>query len=131
MKTPKWIVALALAFCFIARPGYPDDSYDYKGVAKWENAVWPEKAAGRYSIMGEKSLYSIWGKGGWPGLEGEGGRAGKYSIWGEGGWPGLDVEQRFIPPALTLYEGEHALFEDFVVSARTSHRGQAALQHHL
>jgi hypothetical protein len=129
MKTQKWNVALALAFCFvapgfaisgptsihpitertlvtgpIAGTGYADDSYDFKGVVEsWENAVifqngiqylsppvfgpWPEKAAGRYSIMGEKSLYSIRGKGGWP----------KYSIWGEGGWAGLDMEQSVIP----------------------------------
>ena len=84
--------------------GYTDNSYDYTDVvASWENAVifqnhiqyvsplligpWPEKAAGRYSIMGEKILYSIRGEREWP----------KYSIWGEGGWPGLDVEQRLIP----------------------------------
>jgi hypothetical protein len=77
----------------IAWTGYADNSYDYKGVvASWENAVifqdgiyylsspvfgpWPEKAAGRYSIMGEKSL---------------------YSIQGEGGWPSLDVKQTLIP----------------------------------
>jgi hypothetical protein len=65
MKTQRWNVALVLAFCFIApgsaicgptsirpaterilvtRPiawtGYPDNSYDHKGiVASWENAV--------------------------------------------------------------------------------------------
>ncbi|HEY7323170.1 MAG TPA: hypothetical protein VIE89_36900 [Candidatus Binatia bacterium] len=88
----------------IAGSGYAHDSYDYSGVvASWKDAVifqngiqylsppvfgpWPEKALGRYSIMGEKTLYSIRGEGGWP----------KYSIWGEGGWPGLDVEQTFIP----------------------------------
>jgi len=88
-----------------AGTGYADDSSDYTDIASWDNAVlaqkdvhylsspvfgsWPEKAAGRYSIMGAKSLYSIRGEGGWP----------KYSIWGEGGWPGLDVEQGFIPSA--------------------------------
>ena len=84
----------------IAWIGYADNSYDF---ASGENALifqngidylsspvfgpWPEKAGARYSIMGDKFLYSIRGERGWP----------KYSIWGEGGWPGIDVEQRLIP----------------------------------
>jgi hypothetical protein len=88
----------------IAWASYTDNSYDYTGgIASWDNVgifqnriyylsspvfgPWPEKAGGRYSLMGEKILYSIRGERGWP----------KYSIWGDDGWPGLDLEQRLLP----------------------------------